>query len=281
MATRIETFRGRQLRRELLRLREQAGLSMEDAAARLDWSKAKISRIETGRTRVTPGDVRLMLEEYGLADDQKRQALITLAREARKPAWWHKYSDVIASPYVGFEAEASAVRTYQAQVVPGLLQTRGYIKALLRSVRPALPDSVIDRRMEARIARQARLAGDNPLHLWAVIDETVLHRMVGGREVMNEQLDRLREVASLPNVTLQVLPFEAGLHSAMGVPFAILDFAGPMPVSGVYLEHLTGELYLEDESDVYRYNQVFDHLRAKAPDPERFIALIDKIAARL
>lgn len=281
MAARIETFRGRKLRRELMRLREEAGISMEDVASRLDWSKAKISRIETGRTRVTPSDVRLLLDEYGLTDGRERQMLMDLAREARKPGWWHNYPDVIASPYVGFEAEASRLRTYQTQLVPGLLQTSGYMRALLTSVRPALPQNEIDRRVEARATRQQRFREGEAPHLWAILDETILRRPIGGREVMLEQLERLQEAARLPNVTLQILPFNAGSHAAMGVPFVILDFDGPNPVSAVYLEHLTGELFLEDEPDLSRYTLVFDYLRAKASDPEDVIPMIEKIIAAM
>lgn len=281
MTARMETFRGRQLRKELLRLREAAGLTMEDVAQRLDWSKAKISRIETGRTRVTPSDVRLLVEEYGVTDEQERQALMDLARKARKQGWWHNYSDVIASPYVGFEAEASGVRTYQSQLVPGLLQTEGYVRALLSSVRPALPRHEIDRRVEARVARQERLGEQDAPHLWAILDEAVFHRLVGGPDVMAGQLDRLREAARLPNVTLQVLPFSAGSHPAMGVPFVILDFDGPTPVSAIYLEHLTGELYLDEATDLSRYGLVFDYLRAKATDPEEVVPMIDAVASRL
>ncbi|XVQ12735.1 helix-turn-helix domain-containing protein [Spirillospora sp. CA-255316] len=281
MTARIETFRGRQLRKELLRLREAAGISMEAAASRLDWSKAKISRIETGRSRVTPSDVRLLLDEYGVVDKRERQVLIELAREARKQGWWHNYPDVIASPYVGFEAEASRLRTYQTQLVPGLLQTSGYVRALLTSVRPVLSQGEIDRRVEARKTRQERrMESDHP-HLWAILDETVLRRPVGGAEVMREQLARLREAARLPNVTLQVLPFSAGSHSAMGVPFVILDFDGPNAISAVYLEHLTGELYLDHEPDISRYTLVFDYLRAKAIDPEDVVPMIDEVAAQL
>ncbi|RAY15008.1 transcriptional regulator [Actinomadura craniellae] len=280
MAARIETFRGWQLRRELLRLREGTGISMEEIAKRLDWSKAKVSRIETGRTRVTPSDVRLLLDEYGVAGEHERQVLIDLARAARKPGWWHNYPDVVASPYVSFEAEASGLRMYQTQLVTGLLQTGGYLRALLTSVRPALPPNEIDRRVEARTARQQHFLESESPHLWAILDETVLRRPVGGRDVMLEQLERLKEAARLPNVTLQILPFSAGSHAAMGVPFVIMDFDGPAPISAVYLEHLTGELFLEGESDLSRYTLVFDYLRAKASDPEDVVPVIEEIAAR-
>jgi transcriptional regulator with XRE-family HTH domain len=281
MAPRIETFRGRQLRKELLRLREAADLSMDEVASRLDWHKAKVSRIETGKSRVTPSDVRLLLDEYGVSDERERSALMALAREARKQGWWHNYPDVIASPYIGFEAEASSLRMYQTQLVPGLFQTEEYMRALLSSVRPALPQHVIDRRIEARKARQTMLLGEDAPLLWVILDETVLRRPVGGPEVMRGQLARLRDAARLANVTIQTLPFGAGAHAAMGVPFVVLDFDGPDSVSLVYLEHLTGELYLDDEPDIARYTLVFDYLRAKALDPEHFVSMIDEAAARL
>jgi transcriptional regulator with XRE-family HTH domain len=281
MTARIETFRARQLRRELLRLREVAGLSMEDIAARLDWSKAKISRIETGRNRVAPSDVRLLLDEYGVTDERGRHALMELAREARKQGWWHNYPDIIASPYVGFEAEASTIRTYQTQLVPGLLQTEDYVRALVLSLRPSISVSEADRRVAARMARQELLTGEDSPRLWVILDETVLRRPIGGAEVMRGQLARLSEATSLPNVTLQVLPFGAGSHAAMGVPFTILDFDGPSAVRTVYLEHLTAELYLDDEPDIARYALVFDYLRAKAIDPEDVHEMIVRAAEEL
>lgn len=265
MVARVETFKGRQLRKELLRLREAAGLSTDDVATQLDWSKAKVSRIETGRNRVSPSDVRLLLDVYGRDDERERQSLIALAREARKQGWWHNYPDVIASPYVGFEAESVALRAYQTQLIPGLLQTEAYLRALLRSVRPAVPEAEMDRRVAARMARQEILSKEDAPQVWVILDETVLRRSVGGPDVMGGQLRHLAEMAESPNVTLQVLPFEAGSHSAMGVPFVILDFEDEMCASVVYLEHLTGELYLDDETDIARYSLVFDYLRAKDP----------------
>lgn len=279
MTARIETFRGRRLRKELLRLREEAGISMEEIASRLDWSKAKISRIETGRTRVTPSDVRLLLDEYGVTDERQRQMLMDLARAARRRGWWHSYPDIIHSPYISFEAEASGLRMYHTQLVTGLLQTTDYMRALLTAVRPALPQAEIDRRIEARRARQQRFLEQESPHLWAILDETVLRRPVGGREVMLAQLKRLQEAAQLPHVTLQILPYSAGSHAAMGVAFVILDFEGPM--SAVYLEHLTGELYLEDDADISRYTLTFDYLRAKASDPEDVAPIIRSIASQM
>lgn len=281
MTARVESFRGRQLRKELLRLRDEAGLSTEDVAGQLDWSKAKVSRIETGRNRVSPSDVRLLLDVYGVADQREREALIELARQARKPGWWHNYPDVIASPYVGFEAESTSLRAYQTQLVPGLLQSEDYIRALLHSVRPAVPAGEIERRVAARMARQELLERPDAPNLWCILDETVLHRAVGGPDVMRGQLTHLAEVMERPNVTLQVLPFGAGSHAAMGVPFVILGFDGPSPVSVVYLEHLTGELYLDGETDIARYTLVFDYLRAKAIDPEDARSMIFRAAEQL
>jgi transcriptional regulator with XRE-family HTH domain len=274
MTARIETFRGRQLRMELLRLRESARFSTDDVAGQLDWSKAKVSRIETGRNRVSPSDVRLLLDVYGVTDEPERQALIELARQARKQGWWHNYPDVIASPYVGFEAEATTLRAYQTHLVPGLLQTEDYLRALLRSVRPAVPATETDRRVAARMARQELLNQPDAPHLWVILDETVLRRPVGGAKVMRGQLAHLAEASELPNVTLQVIPFHAGSLAAMSVPFVILDFSGLAAASVIYLEHLTGELYLDGEPDIARYTLVFDYLRAKAIDPEDARSLI-------
>ena len=273
---RIETFRARYLRRELARLREQAGLSMEDVAERTDISKPKLSRIETGKIGVSPSDLRLLLDAYDVTDDASREMLLTFARHARRRGWWYRYADVVSGPYVAMEAEVTELRSYDTQIVPGLFQTEDYHRAVSQGRRPYVESEEIARWWEARSSRQERLL-DPDFRIWAVLDEAVIRRPVGGPAVTRGQLDRLVEISELPNVTLQVLPISAGAHAAMGLSFTLLDFP-PASLSIVYLEHLEGDLYLDDDDVTSRYSLVFNHLIAKAIDPDDSTAMIAKVA---
>jgi len=275
---RVETFKGRQLRLELLRLRGQAGLSVEEVAERLDWSKGKISRIETGVSRVSPSDVRLLLGVYGTHASATVDELVELARAARTRGWWQPYADLFPHAYVGLEAEARSVYSYETQLVPGLLQTSGYVQCLLRSYLPDIPEDEVARRVEARKERQNLLTRADAPAVWIVLDETVLRRPVGGVSIMREQLGRIAGLAELPNLTIQVLPFEAGSHAAMGVAFTILGLNNQFVV---YLEHLTGQLYADDQMSVDHYTNVFDQLREKAAKPDRSLSLIMQAAVDL
>ena len=274
--------RSRRLAAELLRLRETAGLSREEVADRLDWSTSKLWRVETARTRAHHGDVADLLDIYGVTDE-RRDALTKLAREARRRGWWHSYADVLAGgfeTYVDLEAEASSIRTYEAQLVPGLLQTPEYAHAVLTAAWVTIEPEEIDRRLAFRMRRQelARTR-DKPLALWAIVDEAVLRRQVGDREVMHAQLLRLAEAARRTNVTLQVLPFSVGAHVAMLGTFVLLSFPEPSDPDVVYLETDTSSLYLEEPPEIARYSEVFDHLRATALAPRESIDFISAIAA--
>jgi transcriptional regulator with XRE-family HTH domain len=271
------TVRRRRLVNELRRLRETAGLTIEEVAEKLECSASKVSRIETGRVGVGPRDVRDMLALYGV-DSEQVDDLVQLAREARRKAWWTAYGDVVPGPYVGLEAEAESVRTYQGLLIPGLLQSEGYIRTLIRQVRVDVSEEEIDRRVQVRAARQALLVEDDPLTLWAVLDEAALRRLVGGPTVMREQLARLREVAALPNVTLQVAPFSAGGHAGMDGPFVILGFPEHRDPDMVYIESSRSGVYLEHAEDVQRYADMFEQLTASALTPDESDALIAAIA---
>jgi hypothetical protein len=274
------TVRRRRLAGELRRLREAAELTIDDVGDKLECSASKISRIETGHVGVTPRDVRDMLELYGIAGDQ-REALVQLAREARKRGWWHAYNEVFTGAFVGLEADASSLRAFQALLVPGLLQTERYTYAVIKAMRPDAEEGEIQRRVSARAARQELLTDDTPPQYWAVIDEAVLHRMVGGPDVMAEQLDRLAKVAELPHVTIQVVPFGAGAHPGMEGPFLILGFPEQADPDVVYVDSTSSGVYLELPPDVRRYSMMFDHLRAAALKPDDSVELIAKAAARL
>lgn len=205
---RSPTVRRRRLGAELRKHREEAGVTIEAVADRLRCSTSKVSRIETGHTSATPRDVRAMLDIYGIDGDESAE-LVQISREARQKGWWHPYSTVLTGAYVGLEAEANSVRAYEQQVVPGLLQTEEYARAMIRSARPDISADEVERRVRVRMERQSLLMQDDPIDLWMVLDEAVVSRPVGGDAVMRAQIHHLVVTAELPNVTLQVLPFAA------------------------------------------------------------------------
>ncbi|WP_034272337.1 helix-turn-helix domain-containing protein [Haloechinothrix halophila] len=272
------TVRRRRLASELRRLREVADLTIDDVSEKLECSASKISRIETGHVGVTPRDVRDMLELYGVAGDD-REALVQLSREARTRGWWHAYSEVFTGAFVGLEADASSLRAFQALLVPGLLQTERYAHAVIRAMRPDADEQEIERRVTARMQRQRLLTEPAPPEYWAVIDEAVLHRAVGGSDVMAEQFERLLTMAALPHVTIQVVPFGAGAHPGMEGPFLILGFPEQADPDVVYVDSTTSGAYLELPADVRRYSLMFDHLRATALKPDDSTDLISGLAS--
>ncbi|WP_091448785.1 helix-turn-helix domain-containing protein [Actinokineospora iranica] len=274
------TVRRRRLASELRRFREAADLTIDEVGEKLECSASKISRIETGHVGVTPRDVRDMLELYGIEED-KREALVQLAREARQKGWWHAYNEVFTGSFVGLEADASSLHTHQALLVPGLLQTEDYTRAVIRAIRPDAEEAEIDKRVKGRLARQRLLTDPNPPEYWAVLDEAVLHRVTGGPEVMHAQLTRLVEAAAMPNVILQVVPFGAGAHAGMEAPFLILGFPEQADPDVVYVENTTSGVYLEQPSDVRRYTLMFDHLRAAALKPDDTVDMVRRAADRL
>src|SRR3984957_8088306 len=277
------TVRRKRLGIELRRLREHARLTCEEVGQRLDCSGTRISRIETGRISVRPGDVRELLEIYGVPGDES-EALVQLAREARRKIWWHTYGRVLPTwfePYIGLESEAAALRDFQCMVVPGLLQTKEYARAVLRTAPTAGPAEDIDRQVALRMDRQGPLDQQEPPDLWVVLSENVLRAQVGGPGVMRTQLSRLIDVAGQANVTLQVLPFGAAAQVQPISPFTILEFPQAADPAVVYLEHLTGSLFLENEDEVRRYIVVFDHLRAEALGTAPSIDLIAQVSSGL
>lgn len=267
------TVRRRRLGLELRRLRESSGLTIEAVADRLECSSSKISRIETGHTGVTPRDVRDMLAIYGLAGPAADE-LVQVARDARQKGWWHLYGTVLTGAYVGLEAAASSIHSYEVQVIPGLLQTETYARTVLRAGGPGRSETEVDRRVRVRMARQSLLVQEDPLDLWVVLDETIFHRLVGGSAVMREQLDHLVRSSARPNVTIQVLPFSAGAHVAMEGSFTILGYDEPADPDVVFAENAAGGLFLEKDEELQRYRYIFDHLRATAMPPEESVAFI-------
>jgi transcriptional regulator with XRE-family HTH domain len=267
--------RRRMLAANLRRLRIATGMTIHQVAAAIEVSTSKLSRIETGTVGASPRDVRDLLGLYGIGGEQ-RDELLRAAREAREKGWWHAYSDVLPSNslYVGMEAAAARIRTYEALLVPGLLQTAAYARAAIRVLHPTLRPFEVDRWVELRQVRQALLARDNPPVVSAIVDEAVLRRPVGGRSVMREQLRRLVDDGARDAVTLRVLPFEAGEHAAMYGPFTILGFQDPDQPDVVYLENLARELCLERAEELLRYSEAFNRLQALALDPDTSTAFL-------
>lgn len=269
----------RRLGSELRRLREDAGLTIDKVAEILECSDSKISRVETGQVGPTPRDVRDMLEIYGVTGKQ-RDKLIQIAREARQKGWWLAYRDAAnTAKFVGYEAAAASIRIYEALVVPGLFQTAEYAQAVFRAARPTLRIKQLESRIGLRMARQSLLTQADPPQLWAVLDESVLRRLIGGRECMREQLDRLGQVAALPTVTLQILPFMAADQPGIDGAFTIFSFAERIDPDVVYIENFTdNDLHLHGVSDIRLYKSLFDRLRAAALSPSDSAALITTVA---
>jgi hypothetical protein len=275
------TLRRRRLGAELKRCREKAGYTQETVSRHFEWHAAKVTRIETARVTVTPRDVRDLLTFYGVEEQEYREALIALARRSRERTWWADYRDVIRpGGFVGLEAEASSMRTWEPIVLPGLLQTEGYARALMRTGRSNDPPAHIDRRVALRLKRQERLRGDSPLQLTAIVDESVVRRVIGGPDVMDDQLRHLIDMTQLPNVTLQVLPFDSGEHWFLAGSAALLEFRETTHLDVVYLEGLAGDYYEEQPSEVARYREEFKRLGAIALDQRLSVKLIESLLGR-
>lgn len=272
--------RRRKLGAELRTLRGRAGLTSGEAARLVGWHQSKVSRIETGASGVKPADVRLLLDAYGVDDAQLRDLLLALAGSGGgqgRDHWWHAYKGVLPPTYrdfISLESQAGAMRTLETSVVPGLLQTPEYARAVTRAAVEGLDEGRLDALVEVRLARQDVLRSHPPLVLSAVLDEAVLRREVGGPEVMAAQLERLVEAARLPQVRLQVLPFAAGAHIGITGPFVIFSFSSTSDLDVVVLDHLTSSLYLERKEDVEAYTEAFNALQFHALSPEESLDYI-------
>jgi transcriptional regulator with XRE-family HTH domain len=279
------TVRGRRLRHELRKIREEHGLTIEQVSERSDgdWNASTISRWETGERRVRPVDLRRLLDLYDVHGEQ-REVLLTLARQARERGWWRTYADAVPpwfEVYLGLEAEAAAIREYSPELVPGLLQTADYYRAFMRAAPDAGDEEAIERKAAVRLARQERLTGGDPPEYWAVLNEAVIRRMAGGPDTMRAQLQHIAGIADQTHITVQVLAFRAGAHAAMNESFIVLGFPEPTDPDVVYLESQAGSLYLERRPEVERYAVMFSHLIAKALDPDESRALIAQAAAEV
>jgi len=256
---------------QLHRFREAAGITPDQAAYEIRASRSKISRMENGLVRFKERDVTDLLTLYWITDEQIRDRLVTLARQANTPGWWSKYGDIMADwfeSYLGLETAASVIRTFELQFVHGLFQTEDYARAVTLLGHTGSSGEEIDRRVSLRLKRQDLLTSSNPPQVWSVLDEGALRRPVGGRRVMRAQLSRLAEVAQLMrHVTIQVVPFDRGGHAAAGGSFTVLRFSEPEVPDVVYIEQLTSALYLDKHEDVDHYMEVMNHLSTEALTP--------------
>ena len=274
------TVLGRQLGDELRRYREAARLSTDQAADALECTKGKISRIENGRASLRAPDLAALLAAFGVEDPSVRERLGRLAREAgrrRRNGWWNQYGPVLADTYrdyIALEAIAESLHTFQAQLVPGLLQTADYARAVTVASQHWQEADEIEQFVSARLARQQRLTDEPTLHLWAVLSEAVLLQRVGGAMVMRDQLAHLASASELPNVTLQILPFERGAHASMFGPYVVLGFPQKSALDVVLADNPTGSVWLEREPEVARYRALFDAARTSALSPVESLALI-------
>jgi transcriptional regulator with XRE-family HTH domain len=270
----------RRLAGELRALRLQAGLSQEEVAKYLDASAYKIVRIENAQSSIGMSDLRQLLALYKV-DAETRERLVDLGRNARKRGgWWSSYRDVLPGPYVQLEAEASLVRNYESSIVPGLLQTPEYVRAMVRTSSRAVTEEETERRVDARTKRQERLYGENPLQLRALVDEAVLRRC-GNPQLTRRQLERLIEAADLPNVSLRVLPYETGLYPAVGNPFVILTFADSADPDVVLCENRVGERYFHDADEIAGFQADFEQMSKASLDETSSITLIKRAIREL
>src|SRR5216683_2422713 len=268
------------LRNQLHRFRESAGVTPEAAGYEIRASRSKISRMENGRVGFKERDVADLLTLYGITDEQMRDGILSLVRQANAPGWWSKYGDILADwfeAYLGLETAASIIRTFEMQFVHGLFQTEAYARAVTLLGHSTAPAEEIDRRVSLRLKRQDLLTSPQPPQVWSVIDEAALRRPVGGPAVMRAQLNRLIEVAELPQVTIQIVPFGRGGHAAAGGSFTVLRFGEPEVADVVYIEQLTSALYLDKRDDVDHYMEVMNHLSAQALTPARTARFLTEI----
>ncbi|MEU4557673.1 helix-turn-helix transcriptional regulator [Actinoplanes sp. NPDC023936] len=276
------TVRRLQLGAHLRALRRARGVTRDEAGYRIRGSESKISRMELGKVSFKERDITDLLKLYGVEDPAEHQRVLALAREANTPSWWHAYGDVLDTwfqNYLDLEQAAELIRTYEVQFVPGLLQTDAYARAVIRLGHDHADPGEIDRRAGLRMARKQVLERPDAPRLWAVLDEAVLRRPIGGPEVLREQIQALLDVCDSPAVRLQVMPFSSGGHAAAGGAFTILRFPHEKLPDVVYIEHLTSGLYLERREEVDHYAAAFGRLSIEAEHPSRTPDLLRSMLA--
>jgi len=273
---RSPTLRRRELASRLRELRKQTGLTVEDVARELLCSPPKISRIETGTRPASLRDVRDLCRLYRV-NDAEQARLMTIAREAKQQGWWAKFDDLAIESLIGLEIEAKQISSHEAAIVPWAFQTEEYARAVIKGILPRIDDRILDERVTARMTRQELLRSPQPPYLWSLIDESALRRAVGGNRVMRDQLSKILEVSATPNVTMQVVPFESGAQPGLDNTFTLLEFDSAVQSPVVFVENLAGNLYLERDADIQRYEEVLEHLRACALSPAKSARFVEEI----
>ncbi len=276
MVERSPTLRRRELANRLRELRKQSGLTVDEVARELLCSSPKVSRIETGTRSPTLRDVRDLCVLYKVSEAEQAR-LMTIARESKQRGWWNKFDDLGIEPLIGLEIEAKRINSYEACVVPWAFQTEQYARVVLRGTAPRMDDRILEERVAARMTRQELLRTADPPYLWSLIDESALRRAVGGGSVMREQLSKMLEVAATPNVTMQIVPFDAGAHPGIDNTFTLLEFDSPIQPPVVYVENLAGTFYLEREAEIMRYRETLEHLRACALSPANSVKCVQEV----
>jgi hypothetical protein len=265
------------LARQLQELREKAGLTYDQAADAIYTSAWTIRRMERAEGGLKPLNVKGLLLAYGVSDPGEIDAFLALARQASKRGWWHNYDDVLPSWFriaIGLEESASLIRAYEPQVIPGLLQTNGYARAITRASFPTATNEETERRVALRLARQDLLTRQSAPRYWVVLDETVLRRQIGGHGVMHDQVAYLIERARQPNITIQVIPFAAGWHPALYGMFNIFRFLDKQLPDIVYTEGLTSASYLDKPQETACYTEAHSQMCAQAASPDRTITIL-------
>ncbi|GAB3210285.1 helix-turn-helix domain-containing protein [Marinactinospora thermotolerans] len=264
---------------QLRKLREAKGITRADAGYKIRGSESKISRLELGRVGFKLRDVEDLLTLYGITEDRDREPLLKLAKESNKPGWWQRYGDALPTwfqSYVGLEEAATRIRTYEAQFLPGLLQTEDYARAIIAGGKKK-PDPEDENRIAVRMRRQRRIIENENVKLWAIVDEAAVRRPVGNSEVMRGQLRRLIELCGYPNITLQIIPFSVGAHAAEAGSFTILRYPEYDLADVVYIEQLTGALYLDKRDDVDAYTMAMERLSVAAEPPNHTPRMLERM----
>jgi transcriptional regulator with XRE-family HTH domain len=276
VAERSPTLRRRELAGRLRELRKEAGLTIDDVAEELLCSPPKISRIETGARSPTLRDVRDLCVLYRV-DEAEAARLMTIAREAKQQGWWHKFDDLAIDSLIGLEIEAKQINSHESSNVPWAFQTEQYARAIIKGILPRIDDRILNERVTARMTRQELLRSAEPPYLWSLIDESALHRAIGGAHVMREQLSKILEDTSASNITMQIVPFDSGAHPGLDNTFTLLEFDSSVQSPVVFIENLVGNIYLERQADIERYREVLEHLRAYALSPANSAERVQEI----
>jgi transcriptional regulator with XRE-family HTH domain len=275
------TLRQRELGMRLRELRTSHRLTVEDVATELLCSATKISRLETGARRASLRDVRDLVRIYEVTDKAEADYLMSLAKQAREPAWWTRYDDLNLSPFIGLEQEAVGITSFCMYYVPPLVQTPNYAKAIIKGITPRMAPRIAEQRLEARMRRKELLDAASPPRYRTILDEAVLHRQVGGAKVMLEQLDNILTCANQAKVTVQVLPFELGEYGSIDSNFDFLEFAQDSPQGPVvFVESLCSNYYLERPAEVARYREAVEYLRDAALSPRESLSVIADIRTK-